>query len=251
MPIGDVDQTLFELAARPRHGLGGAPPKGLDLELVVMMVKERYGFEAPVPRRPSTTVTALAYLRQLQRPPTSAFKGRSLYPCAKYHVALVHRWLRATPKVPPPPGTTAIEEAEQDVDLAAWTRAILRDGPSRSRTSSQQRWRRAWKVRGRVRGRQRTFFTTTEHRCFHKPEFLARDQEIATALRDLDGAGHRHLRMRARTMGAASEARAHVALFGTREIDSPIPDPLRRRGGGLPAVAKVATTAPTPRTPTR
>ena len=44
--IGDIDQTIFEVAADPDAAWSTLREKGLDREFVVM-VKERYGFEAP------------------------------------------------------------------------------------------------------------------------------------------------------------------------------------------------------------
>lgn len=253
--IGDVDQTLFELAADPDAAWAALHENGLDQELVVM-VRERYGFEAPE-RRPSEWVRDFVMTVALTEtfigygePADFPLKNRlPALPVRQHHVALVHRWLRDAEYRPA--WDRRVEEAEQDVDLAAWA-----DGHPAGRSVAfphlvWQRWRRTWREFEAASAKEsatETFFTNNRTVLAEQAEFLkARDQEIGQwqLLRDLDVLVTACANAR-KAVNAASEARAHVALFveHAREIDGAhLEIRYAAEETGLPAVAKVADRA--------
>lgn len=253
--IGDVDQSLFELAADPDTTWAALHEKGLHQELVVM-VKERYGFEAPG-RSPTewvrelvTTVALTETFLGYGEPADFPFKNKlPPLPVRPNHVALVHRWLRDAEYRPA--WDRRVEDAETDVDLSAWA-----EGHPAGRSVAfphlvWQRWGRTWQEFEFASAKESStewFFSKTRAVLAEQAEFLkARDQEIGhwQLLRDLDAlvtacAGAR------REVSASDEPHALVALFvkHAQEIDGAH---LEIRYGaeeaGLPAVAKVADRA--------
>lgn len=253
--IGDVDQSLFELAADPDAAWAALHEKGLDQELVVM-VKERYGFEAPG-RAPSdwvrdfvTTVALTETFLGYGEPADFPLKGKlPPLPLRQHHVALVHRWLRDAEYRPA--WDRRVEEAEQDVDLTTWAESHPAGRSVAFPHLVWQRWRHTWKEFEAASAKDsttETFFTNTRTVLAEQAEFLkARDQEIGhwQLLRDLDVLVTACANAR-KDVGAASEARAHVALFvkHAREIDGAhLEIRYAAEEAGLPAVAKVADRA--------
>ena len=122
--IGDVDQTILDLALAPETTWQGLDEKGLVPEFLAL-VRERYGFEGPRDR-PAAWVTALVAVLAL----TETFLGygeRADFPLAKrlppvalrpHHRQLLQRWLRDSES------RTAwdrwIRDVEAMVDLTDW-----------------------------------------------------------------------------------------------------------------------------------
>ena len=122
--IGDVDQTVLDLAVSPETTWRDLDEKGLVPEFAAL-VRERYGFEGP-PDRPADWVSALVAALAL----TETFLGygeRDDFPLAErlppaavrpHHRQLLQRWLRDSES------RTAwdrwIRDVETTVDLTAW-----------------------------------------------------------------------------------------------------------------------------------
>ncbi len=122
--IGDVDQTILDLAVSPETIWRNLDEKGLVPEFLAL-VRERYGFEGPRDR-PADWVAALVASLAL----TETFLGygeRSDFPLAErlppvalrfHHRELLQRWLRDSES------RTAwdrwIREVEATVDLTSW-----------------------------------------------------------------------------------------------------------------------------------
>lgn len=249
--IGDVDQTILDLAADPDGAWAALREKGLARELVVM-VKERYGFEAP-DRSPSEWVRELVATIAL----TETFLGYgepSDFPLASklpplalraHHVALVHRWLRDAEYRPA--WDRWVADVEGDVDLTTW--AETRSGRSVAFPHLVwQRWRRTWEEFEAVSVKEsatETFFAKTRATLAEQAEFLkARDQEIGhwQLLRELDALIVACSAAR-KKVAAADTAQAFVEIFvrHARSIDGAhIAIRHAAEEAGLPAVAKVA-----------
>ncbi|WNZ59538.1 PglZ domain-containing protein [Myxococcus sp. MxC21-1] len=253
--IGDVDQTILELAADPDTAWAALHEKGLGQELAVM-VKERYGFEAPG-RAPTewvrefvTTVALTETFFGYGEPADFPLKNKlPPLPVRAHHVALVHRWLRDAEYRPA--WDRRVEEVETDVDLSAWA-----DGHPAGRSVAfphlvWQRWRRTWQEFEAASAKEsstESFFSKTRAVLAEQAEFLkARDQEIGhwQLLRDLDALVTACARAR-KDVNASDEPHAHVALFvkHAREIDGAhLEIRYAAEEAGLPAVAKVADRA--------
>jgi hypothetical protein len=253
--IGDVDQTILELAADPEAAWGSLRDKGLDHELMVM-VKERYGFEASG-RSPTewvrefvTTVALTETFLGYGEPADFPLKNKlPPLPLRAHHVTLVHRWLRDAEYRPA--WDLRVEEIEADVDLSAWA-----DGHSSGRSVAfphlvWQRWRRTWQEFEAASAKDSSteaFFNNARVLLAEQAEFLkAREQEIGhwQLLRDLD-ALIIACAAALKEVAVADSARAHVALFvkHAREIDGAHLDiRYTAEEAGLPSVANVADRA--------
>ncbi len=249
--IGDVDQAIFDVAADPEVAWTTLREKGLDREFVVM-VKERYGFEAP-DRAPSewmrdlvTTIALTETFLGYREPDDFPLLNRlPPLPVRSHHLALVHRWLRDAEFRPA--WDRWIAEAEGNVDLAAW--AQERTGRSVAFPHLVwQRWRRTWQEFEAAASKESTteaFFGKNRDILAEQAEFLkATNHELGNwlLLRDLD----------AFVVGCAS-ARSEVAKADTaKRFVSIYVENARRIDGahleirhaaeeaGLPAVARVA-----------
>lgn len=123
--IGDVDQTILDMALTPEATWSELQSKGLDREFV-NAVRERYGFEGPV-EDPALWVEALVTNLAL----TETFVGYgepSDFPFVArlpalalrdHHVQLLRRWLRDAESRPA--WDRWVKEAETKVDLSDWT----------------------------------------------------------------------------------------------------------------------------------
>ncbi|MBK8058258.1 MAG: PglZ domain-containing protein [Gemmatimonadetes bacterium] len=253
--IGDVDQTILELAADSDAIWAALGEKGLDQEFVVM-VKERYGVEAPG-RSPTewvrelvTTVALTETFLGYGEPADFPLKNR-LPPLTvrAHHVALVHRWLRDAEYRPA--WDRLVEEAEADVDLSAWA-----EGHPAGRCVAfphliRTRWRGIWQEFEAASAKESStdaFFARSREVIAEQAEFLkARDQTIGywQLLRDLDALVVACAA--ARREAAASEvARACVELYvkHAQEIDGAhLAIRYAAEETGLPAVARVADRA--------
>jgi len=124
--IGDVDQTIFELAVDPEGTWKTLQERGLDREFLEM-VRERYGFDAPS-GGPSDwveelvtvlalTETYLGYGEPADFPFADRLPPLGLRP---HHKQLLQRWLKDTEY------RTAwdrwIEAVESKVDLTSWAK---------------------------------------------------------------------------------------------------------------------------------
>jgi hypothetical protein len=253
--IGDVDQTILEVAADPEPAWATLRDKGLDHEFM-SMVKERYGFEAPE-RSPSEwvrdfvitvalTETFLGYGEPADFPLMSKLPPLSVRPQC---LTLVHRWLRDAEYRPA--WDRRVEEIETDVDLSAWADGHLTGRSVAFPHLVWQRWRRIWQEFEDASAKDSSivaFFNNTRVLIAEQAEFLkARDQEIGhwQLLRDLDllvvacGAARKEV-------AEADSAPAHVALFvkHAREIDGVhLEIRYTAEEAGLPSVAKVADRA--------
>lgn len=124
--IGDVDQSIFELASEPEATWQSLQEKGLDREFLEM-VRERYGFDAAL-HAPAEWVEELVTVLALTEtflgygePADFPFRDR-LPPLAvrPHHRQLLERWLRDA-------GYRAawdrwIETVETKVDLSSWAK---------------------------------------------------------------------------------------------------------------------------------
>ena len=124
--IGDVDQTILDLAVSPETTWQSLDDKGLVPEFLAM-VRERYGFQGPN-NNPARWIEELVTTLAL----TETFLGygeRADFPLAvrlppepvrAHHRQLLHRWLRDSES------RTAwdrwIEDVESQVDLTAWAK---------------------------------------------------------------------------------------------------------------------------------
>jgi len=130
--LGDVDQTIIDIAILPQAAWTGLQEKGLDPEFVTA-VAERYGFSHPTDApaawiRSFVTIVALTETYQgYDEPDDFPFADR-LPPLAlrAHYQELLQRWLRDSE------GRAAwdhwVREIEKDVDLSRW--AAQRDGLS-------------------------------------------------------------------------------------------------------------------------
>ena len=249
--IGDVDQTIFDVAADPDGAWNSLREKGLDREFVAM-IKERYGFEAP-DRAPAEWmrdfVTAVALTETFlgYREPGDFPLSNKLPPLTlrSHHVALVHRWLRDAEFRPA--WDRWVAEAEENVDLAAW--AQERTGRSVAFPHLVwQRWRRTWQDFEAAAAKESTteaFFGKNREMLGEQAEFLkATNHELGNwqLLRALDGflvactAGRSEV-------AKADTAKKHVAIYvdNARKIEGAHLE-IRHAAeeAGLPAVARVA-----------
>jgi hypothetical protein len=249
--IGDVDQTIFDVAVDPEIAWKHLRDNGLEREFVEM-VKERYGFDAPqhapaewirdLVSMAALTETFLGYGEPKDFPLASRLPP---LPVRSHHVALVHRWLRDAEYRPV--WDRWIEEAEANVDLSAW--ADERDGQSVAFPHLVfRRWRRIWDEFADAAAKDsttRSFFAQQRLGLAEQAEFLrATNRELGNwqLLRDLDAF------VSACSAGCAdvekaTSAKGLVALFveNARRIDGAHLE-LRHAAeeAGLNAVATVA-----------
>jgi hypothetical protein len=248
--LGDVDQTIFEVAADPDAAWNKLREHGLDRELVAM-VKERYGFEAlEVPSEwirelvatVALTETYLAY----GEPPDFPLAGKlPPLPLRAHHLVFVHRWLRDAKYRRA--WDRWVEQVEADIDLTAW--AGTRNGRSIAFPHLvRHRWRRTWDEFAAASGKESTteaFFATTRQLLAEQAEFLkAREDEIGhwQLLRDLDVLIVACTAAR-KEVAAADTARAFVEIFvkHARTIDGAhLAIRYSAEEAGLPPVATVA-----------
>lgn len=249
--IGDVDQTILDVAADPDGAWAALREKGLDRELVVM-VKERYGFEA-TDRAPSEwvrdlvatialTETFLGYGEPADFPLASKLPP---LPLRAHHVDLVRRWLRDAEYRPA--WDRWVDEVEADIDLSAW--AETRNGRALAFPHLVwQRWRRTWQEFETASAKESTteaFFSKNRAVVAEQAEFLkASERESGhwQLLQDLDALVTACAAARM-DVAIADTARAHVEIFvkHARTIDGAhIAIRYAAEEAGLPAVAKVA-----------
>ncbi|MXY51050.1 MAG: PglZ domain-containing protein [Gammaproteobacteria bacterium] len=124
--VGDVDQTILDLAALPEPTWQDLDDKGLISEFLGV-VRERYGFEAPADGA-SNWVKALATTLAL----TETFLGYGEpddfpladrlppQPVRTHHQQLLHRWLRDSESRAA--WDRLIQEVETELDLSNWAR---------------------------------------------------------------------------------------------------------------------------------
>lgn len=249
--IGDVDQTILDVAADPEAAWAKLCEKGLEREFVVM-VRERYGFEAP-DRAPSewigglvTTIalteTFVGYGEPADFPLVDRVPPLSLRP---HHIALAHRWLRDAEFRPV--WDRWIADAERDVDLGSWAQG--RSGRSVAFPHLVwQRWQRTWEefdVASAKESGTEAFFAKHRETLAEQAEFLKATNEERgnwALLRDLDAFVTACAAARgevARTDSAKKLVSIYVA--NARGIEGAH---LGIRHGaeeaGLPAIAKVA-----------
>ncbi len=249
--IGDVDQTLLDLAADPDGAWDLLREKGLEREFVVM-VKERYGFEAP-DRAPAewmrdfvTTVALTETFLGYREPGDFPLLNKlPPLPLRSHHVALVHRWLRDAEFRPA--WDRWVAEAEEDVDLGAW--AQERTGRSLAFPHLVwQRWRRTWQdfeVASAKESTTDTFFSKNREMLSEQAEFLkATNRELGSwqLLQVLDRLVIACVAGRAE-VAKADAATKHVAIYveNSRKIEGAHLE-IRQVAEevGLPAVARVA-----------
>lgn len=122
--IGDVDQTILELALEPESTWKTLQQKGLDREFLEM-VRERYGFEVPV-RSPEEWIEEIVAVLALtetflgyEEPADFPFADR-LPPIAvrPHHRQLLQRWLRDAEYRAA--WDHWVEAVEAKVDLTSW-----------------------------------------------------------------------------------------------------------------------------------
>jgi hypothetical protein len=249
--IGDVDQTIFDIAADPDVAWAMLREKGLDHEFMAI-VKERYGFEAP-DRIPAEWMRDLVTTIAL----TETFLGYSEpgdfpllnrlppLPVRLHHLELVHRWLRDAEFRPA--WDRWIKEAEENVDLAAWAKE--RTGRSVAFPHLVwQRWHHAWQEFKAAASKESTtegFFEKNRGMLAEQAEFLkATNHELGNwqLLRDLDGfvsACDAALS----AVAKADSAKRYVAIYveNARAIEGAhIEIRYTADEAGLPAIASVA-----------
>ena len=130
--IGDVDQTILELALEPEGAWQTLQKKGLDREFLEM-VRERYGFDVPVHTPDewieelvavlALTETFLGYGEPVDFPFADRLPALAVRP---HHRQLLQRWLRDAEYRAA--WDRRVEAVEAKVDLTAW--AKLRTGLS-------------------------------------------------------------------------------------------------------------------------
>lgn len=249
--IGDVDQTIFDVAADADAAWTTLRGKGLDREFVVM-VKERYGFEAPdcAPtewiRELVTTIALTETYLGYGEPGNFPLLNRlPPLPVRSHHLALVHRWLRDAEFRPA--WDRWIAEAEGSVDLAAW--ALERTGRSVAFPHLVwQRWRRTWQEFEAAASKESTteaYFSNNREMLAEQAEFLkATNHELGNwlLLRDLDAFVTSCASAR-REVANADTAKKFVSIYvdNARKIEGAHLE-IRHAAeeAGLPAVARVA-----------
>jgi hypothetical protein len=145
--IGDVDQTILELALEPEGTWKTLQQKGLDREFLEM-VRERYGFEKPM-NSPEVWIEGLVAVIALTEaflaygePVGFPFADR-LPPIAirSNHRQLLKRWLRDSEYHAG--WDHCIKKVEESIDLSAWAKG--REGISIAFPRLiQQRWTKVW-----------------------------------------------------------------------------------------------------------
>lgn len=239
------------MAADPDAAWATLREKGLDREFVVM-VRERYGFEAP-DRPPAEwmrdLVTTIAltetFLGYRESDDFPLLNRLPPLPVRAHHLALVHRWLRDAEFRPA--WDRWVAEAEENVDLAAW--AQERTGRSVAFPHLVwQRWRRTWQEFEAAASKESTtepFFGKNRDMLAEQAEFLkATNHELGNwqLLRDLDGFVTACASARD-DVAKADTAKKHVAIYveNARRIDGAHLE-IRHAAeeAGLPAVARVA-----------
>jgi hypothetical protein len=249
--IGDVDQTIFDIAADPDATWTTLREKGLNGEFMAM-VQERYGFDAPnlapaewmrdLVTTIALTETFLAYGEPSDFP---LIERLPALPVRAHHVALVHRWLRDAEFRPA--WDRWIKEAEQNVDLAAW---------AQDRTGSSvafphlvwQRWRRIWQAFEAAASKESTteaFFDQNHDLLAEQAEFLkAANHELGNwqLLQDLGGFASASATAFIDVEKAATEKNyVDIYIENARRIEGAhIKIRYTAEEAGLPAVARVA-----------
>jgi len=122
--IGDVEQTILDLGVSPETTWQGLQDKGLTHELVDM-VRERYGFEAPIGDPAlwirmfvdtlALTETYLGYNGPVDFPFAERLPP---VPLRQHHVQLLQRWLRDAESRPA--WDRWITEVETHLDMSGW-----------------------------------------------------------------------------------------------------------------------------------
>lgn len=155
--VGDVDQTLFDMALDPGATWSRLQSEGLRDEFLVAM-RERYGFDA-VMNEPADWVRGFVTVSALTEtflgygePPDFPFHDR-LPPAAlrDRHVELLRRWLRDSENRPV--WDRRIAEVESGIDLSAWASRL--DGLSFAFPHLvRRRWERLLEAFERASGRE-------------------------------------------------------------------------------------------------
>ncbi len=124
--IGDVDQTIFELALEPEGTWKSLKEQGLDREFLEM-VRERYGFEVPVHSPEgwiqelvavlALTETFLGYGEPADFPFADRLPALAVRP---HHRQLLQRWLRDAEYRAA--WDRCVNAVETKVDLTAWAK---------------------------------------------------------------------------------------------------------------------------------
>ncbi len=124
--IGDVDQTIFELAVEPEGTWKSLKEKGLDREFLEM-VRERYGFEEPVHSPEewiqelvavlALTETFLGYGEPADFPFADRLPALAVRP---HHRQLLQRWLRDAEYRAA--WDRCVNAVETKIDLTAWAK---------------------------------------------------------------------------------------------------------------------------------
>lgn len=124
--VGDVDQTLFDLAIEPEATWRSLQDRGLDRELVAL-VRERYGIAEPkgtpaewveeIVATLALTETYLGYGEPVDFPFAARLPPMTLRP---HHVHLLQRWLRDAESRAA--WDRCIQNVEKRFDLTAWAR---------------------------------------------------------------------------------------------------------------------------------
>ncbi len=127
--IGDVDQTILELALEPEGAWKTLQQRGLDREFLEM-VRERYGFDAPVHTPDewieelvavlALTETFLGYGEPTDFPFADRLPALAVRP---HHRQLLQRWLRDAEYRAA--WDRWIESVEAKVDLTAWAKGRI------------------------------------------------------------------------------------------------------------------------------
>jgi len=249
--IGDVDQTILDVAADPAGAWSALHDQGLDREFVAL-VKERYGFEGPDSPpaewiRELVTIVALTEVFVAYGEPANFPLAGKLppLPVRAHHVDLVRRWLRDAEFRPA--WDRWIEQVEVDVDLTAWAEG--RAGRSVAFPHLVwQRWRQTWQEFEAAAGKDSTtnaFFAKRRDMLGEQAEFVkATEHELGQwqLLADLDAfvtacaAG-------LTSVAKADTARAFVEIFvaNARSIEQAhLSIRYSAEEAGLPAIGKVA-----------
>jgi len=252
--VGDVDQSILELALDPENTWKTLEEKGLDREFLEI-VRERYGFEAPVHTPEewiedlvaslALTETFLGYGEPAGFPFLDRLPALSVRP---HHRQLLERWLRdAEYRVA---WDRWIAAVESKIDLAAWARG--RSGlsfgfPHLSRMRFEQTLG-DFEAAASKESTSRAFFESHADLITKEAEFgkaSARGAGAWSLLRDLGTFFDDCTRGVSLVADAASVAELarvyvdHAMLFEWRHIQL-------RQGAeqeGLPAVARVADRA--------
>ena len=124
--VGDVDETILDVALDPDVVWRALRDKGLEPEFVAL-VEERYGFEAAEASRADWVRELVATLALTEtflgygEPRDFPFEDRlAPVPLRPHHVQLLRRWLRDTERRGA--WDRWVEEVETEIDLSEWAR---------------------------------------------------------------------------------------------------------------------------------